>query len=285
MSQTANPSRNDLTQAYDSDPYEVYSPYRPVTREARKALEPFDIVEKLDRAETIGYGGLLVREHPPKPLLEEHELEFNSEPDVLFDDGHGNQSSIYTDPNRVVSQGVETSLTPWEAVEKAQDYGWEIVGGSIDSVFQPPIPDPVFDNEELPGNFTFKGVIRNLRLEDNDDTPVQTGPAYIWERPPGDDTDYPSQIGMYPSDTYADDGYPWAVAHHIWPHEGPPKWKHNRIAETVEDCLIGLKQRADWETFLKEAEYAEVYPEWLERTGGTEYFNPVYEHIEQNGEP
>lgn len=98
---------------------------RPLTRSARKALEPYNIqsvepVEELNRWTLV-----TVEELPPEELREQHELRLDREPVAEYETPNGEAVAIYRDPNKVAVDGVEATLSPDEAISRAESYGWD----------------------------------------------------------------------------------------------------------------------------------------------------------------
>lgn len=114
----------------------IRSPYRPLTRNARDALEDFNILRDVDAEDDMGRGdGVVVAELPPKDLLEKHELEIDREPDVIFEPSKiDTVVEVYTDPDAVYDGATETTMDPIDAVEHALDNDWDIVSGNPDAV-------------------------------------------------------------------------------------------------------------------------------------------------------
>lgn len=113
----------DDTDGPDSadDRVEVRSPYRPLPREARKRLrEMFDTVEFIDGGDDGRDESVMVPERPPEDFLEQYELEVRRDPTVTYETPNG-EVYIYTDPGRVVAEGVETNMDPVVAVERSEE--------------------------------------------------------------------------------------------------------------------------------------------------------------------
>lgn len=125
------------TEASDADSeYVIRSPYRPLTRNARDALEEFNILRDVDAEDDMGRGnGVVVANLPPEDVLEKHELEIDRDPDVVFLPSKIDTTvEVYTDPEAVYDGATETSMDPIDAVEHALDNDWDIVSGDPDAV-------------------------------------------------------------------------------------------------------------------------------------------------------
>ncbi|ALJ99672.1 head protein [Haloarcula californiae icosahedral virus 1] len=105
----------------EGDLVEVRSPFRPLTRSAKKALwDEYDAVEELEATDDAGRGeGVLLPERPPQDFLDQHELEVVRDPLVTYDSSSG-VVEVYTDPDKVTVGSTETSMDPAEAVEQAE---------------------------------------------------------------------------------------------------------------------------------------------------------------------
>jgi hypothetical protein len=101
---------------------EIRSPYRPLTRGARRALQDaVTVIEELESDERGRNGGVIVDERPPEDVLEDHELEVVRDPVVEYETEGGKPIEIYTDPDAVMIGPNEASMSPAAAVEKAED--------------------------------------------------------------------------------------------------------------------------------------------------------------------
>lgn len=105
-----------------SETVEIRSPYRPLPRSARKELaDTVEIIDEIDSDDTGRHGGLIVAERPPEELLEQYELEVVREPTVEYETDSGEHVAIYTDPDAVEIDGRSATMSPAEAVMKAED--------------------------------------------------------------------------------------------------------------------------------------------------------------------
>lgn len=114
----------DPTSVFDPDELvRVESPYRPLPLSARTELkEDYDVVKWIDADATGRNGGVILTERPAEELLVENELEVIRDPDVVYHTDHDEIVEIYTDPDKVVTDGVESSgMSPQEAVEIAEN--------------------------------------------------------------------------------------------------------------------------------------------------------------------
>lgn len=251
--------------------YTVRSPYRPFTRNAYAGLKEHNILEEVETENCIS-NEITVAERPADKFLEKHELQIQNEPSVIFENDQGSKIQIYTDPNQVIAEGEKTVLHPWVAADElTESPEWEPTKGNPGEFYDPPLPNKVLKNRFLPGSFEFDSVIDRIHTTEN--APEPSGPCYVWSRRVSDsDT---SKIGFYQSDEYVDDGFPFIVAKLIDPlDDSPPAWKPVGIAETKEFAINMLHRQADFRTFIEESQSGELYPEWLNRTGGTEYEQP-----------
>lgn len=129
-------SINDTDDSDDTDGYVIRSPYRPMTRGARKALKEYDVLREISGNDRMNRGnGVVVAELPPEDLLEKHELEIDRDPDVVFQvPSPSSTVEIYTDPDKVLDGGVDTSMDPVDAAEHALEHDWDVVEGDPDAV-------------------------------------------------------------------------------------------------------------------------------------------------------
>lgn len=115
--------------------YVIRSPNRPLTRNAKKALKPYGIVEELDSTDNMGRNnGVRVEELPPESVLSEHELVVEQDPVVVFETPTGSTAHVYVDPDSVIADGTETTMSPEDAVEHALENEWDVVSGDPDQV-------------------------------------------------------------------------------------------------------------------------------------------------------
>lgn len=119
-----------------ADLVEVRSPNRPFTRAMKTALrEDHGALEFLEPNGDMGRGeGALLPERPPEAFLEANELRVVDDPDVIFELDSGRTVAVYTDPERVVSDGVESSVSPEDAVAEARAQGWAVIAGDPEAV-------------------------------------------------------------------------------------------------------------------------------------------------------
>lgn len=102
---------------------EIRSPYRPLTRAARRALQDaVDVIEEIESDNSGRNAGVIVDERPPEELLNQHELEVVRDPVVEYETDSGEHVEVYTDPDAVKVDGLKGSDgTAEEAVEKAEE--------------------------------------------------------------------------------------------------------------------------------------------------------------------
>lgn len=128
--------------------------------------------------------------------------------------------------------------------------------------------------DALPAGYKYEGAFDGeLTFKEDTPEPKSESPLYYWRHP--DEPDY--LIGVYQSDEYASEGYPYVTAVWIDPvYDGvAPYWKHSQIAESWEAAVEGARRTADHRAFMRDSKPAETYPEWEARTGGTEYEAPT----------
>jgi len=124
-------------------------------------------------------------------------------------------------------------------------------------------PPAVQEAEGLFGGFDNPGVDTNPRMAEGDFEAA--GPIYYW-------SDESRKVGVFENDEYAGDGYPYSVARWIVPYDGgEPYWQYTRIAPCWESAIRGAEMESDFCAYLRDSKRAELYPEWEERTGGTDY--------------
>lgn len=120
----------DAPESDGSEFYTLRSPNRPIPLSAKQDLEEFGIVKELDSTDDLGHGeGVVLEELPPEDLRDRWELRVEQEPTVVFEDPQGYEAKIYTDPDKVIAGGTEATLSPREAVEKANEKDWEVIEG------------------------------------------------------------------------------------------------------------------------------------------------------------
>ena len=125
------------------------------------------------------------------------------------------------------------------------------------------IPPVVQAAEGLYGGFDNLSIDTNPRTADGDFEAV--GPVYYW-------SDGSKKVGVFENDEYDDDGYPYTVATWIVPYDGgDPYWQYTRIAPCWESAIRGAEMESDFRAYIRDSKRAELYPEWQERTGGTDY--------------
>lgn len=118
-------------------PYDIRSPYRPLTRTARQALEQYDIIDDLPPTDGRRNNGVVVKQRPPEELLVTHELEIDHDPVVIATTDHDDIVRIYHDPGSVTVNGIENNISPEEAVKHAQQRdNWTITTGSPDAILE-----------------------------------------------------------------------------------------------------------------------------------------------------
>jgi hypothetical protein len=120
-------ARDDETVAVEG-PFTVISQNRPLTRQARRALEEFDIRDTIDAGETdegpTGVSdettvGVVVSDRPPISLREREEVVIIEEPIEVWTDG---DQEVRIFPDRVVgSQDGEMNIAPTEAADFVRD--------------------------------------------------------------------------------------------------------------------------------------------------------------------
>lgn len=92
--------------------YVIRSPLRPLTRQARRDLEEFDIIGAVDSPDGgMRNGGVLTAERPPRELLKEHELEVDEEPDEVWEGDGGERIEIYEEAGYATVDGREQSMS------------------------------------------------------------------------------------------------------------------------------------------------------------------------------
>lgn len=128
-------------------------------------------------------------------------------------------------------------------------------------------PEAVEDAGTLHGRFEYQGTSEGPNLDD--ESPEPAGPFYYWK------WDSDNMVGVYKNNEYADDDLPFTAAKWVNPRGGNPYWKHTHIAGTWEDAVEAARNTADQRVYLVESESGETYPEWEERTGGTEWEHPA----------
>jgi len=107
----------------------VISSNRPLTREARRALKDYSIVDERHPDELNRRSEVDVDERPPDDLLDKHELYLEDptggqDPAAVFESPGGEHVEIYEDA--VFTDGAETTtITPDEAQNIAETNGWE----------------------------------------------------------------------------------------------------------------------------------------------------------------
>lgn len=101
----------------------VVSYNRPLTRAARKALDAFGIVSE-DAVNDFGRWTVVeLNERPSDDVLDQHELRVEREPESVFKTDNGERVEIFEDGVEV--DGLEQTMAPSEAVEHAEENGWE----------------------------------------------------------------------------------------------------------------------------------------------------------------
>ena len=104
----------------DPDGYVVRSPFRPVTRAARRALQDYEIERELAANKTGRNGGVVVAERPPAELLEQHELRLVEAPDEVWSHDNGSRVTIYEAAERVEVDGREAAMDVAEAKRRCR---------------------------------------------------------------------------------------------------------------------------------------------------------------------
>lgn len=101
----------------------LYSYNRPLTRAARRALEPYEIVDERSINEYGRWTEVDVKEEPPAEVLEDHELAVDREPVDVFEADGGEVVAIFDDVVEI--DGRETTMKPDEARRHAESEGWQ----------------------------------------------------------------------------------------------------------------------------------------------------------------
>ncbi len=132
----------------------------------------------------------------------------------------------------------------------------------------PPAIDAVTDAEALIRDWVYAGVVTDPTFLEREEQARPAGKLYTWEYAGWTGA---AQVGVYRSDTYADEGYPWGVAKRVEAADDgdSSRWTYTRIASDAATAVEGARMCADFRTFLIESETAELYSDWFERTGGT----------------
>jgi hypothetical protein len=104
----------------DPDGYVIRSPFRPVTRMARRALQDYEIERELAANETGRNGGVVVAERPPAELLEQHELRLVEAPDEVWSHDNGSRVTIYEAAERVEVDGRDAAMDVAEAKRRCR---------------------------------------------------------------------------------------------------------------------------------------------------------------------
>lgn len=104
----------------DADGYVIRSPFRPLTRAARRALQDYEIERELAADETGRNGGVVVTERPPAELLEQHELRLVEAPDEVWTHDDGSRVTIYETAERVEVDGREAAMDVAEAKRRCR---------------------------------------------------------------------------------------------------------------------------------------------------------------------
>ncbi|MFT4880158.1 MAG: hypothetical protein ACI9CA_000030 [Natronomonas sp.] len=114
---TQQPPAGDATE--QADGHVIRSPFRPLTRGARRDLEEYDVRGEVEADETGRGGGVVVAERPPKSLREKHELRVDEAPEDVWESEDGQTVRVY--PDYVTVDGRETPMDPSETREKCRE--------------------------------------------------------------------------------------------------------------------------------------------------------------------
>lgn len=124
-------------------------------------------------------------------------------------------------------------------------------------------PPEVEAAKSLYGGFDKPGVDADPRTADGDFE--ATGPVFYW-------SDGSRKVGVFENEAYADDGYPYTVATWVVPFDGGrPYWRYKRIAQSWTAAIRGAEMVSDFQAFIRDSNKAELYSDWVDRTGGTDY--------------
>jgi hypothetical protein len=102
-----------------ADGHIVRSPFRPLTRGARRDLEEYDVIGEVDADESGRGGGVVVSERPPKGLRERHELRVEEDPEDVWASDDDQTVRVY--PDYVTVDGRESEMDPDEARRRCQE--------------------------------------------------------------------------------------------------------------------------------------------------------------------
>lgn len=107
----------------DEDSHVVRSPFRPLTRAARRALAEYDVLAELDApdGDAPRNNGVRVRERPSNSLLEQHELRIIEDPDDVWVADSGEHVEVYADAERVTVDGRDVSMSTAEVRERCRE--------------------------------------------------------------------------------------------------------------------------------------------------------------------
>jgi hypothetical protein len=103
---------------------------RPLTRDARRDLQDYGIVDERSVGNWNHWTEVDVEECPPEELLEKHELRLEdptggADPEKVYETHQDERVEIY--PDAVFLDGEEQSIDSDEAAELAERNGWEAV--------------------------------------------------------------------------------------------------------------------------------------------------------------
>lgn len=104
----------------------VVSYNRPLTREARRDLAEFGIVQETPVNELGRWTVVDLEEEPDPEILARHELRIERDPEIVYIGEGGERVEIYTDS--VFVDGQSVAITPQAAREHAEAEGWEVAG-------------------------------------------------------------------------------------------------------------------------------------------------------------
>ena len=98
----------------------VRSPYRPLTRAARRALAEYGIHRDVEAGADGRGGGVVVAERPPGSVLEQHELEIDEPPDMVWAADGGEEIAVYRAAGRVEVDGRAVGMDVEAAVARCR---------------------------------------------------------------------------------------------------------------------------------------------------------------------